>query len=215
MPGPSVWPMSSSEFFSWLQGADFYVRVHAEAVSLAAERPGRWLDVGCGPGLVTRLAASRGHVAVGADASPAMIRTARRLALAERSAATFEVATIEELAARPSRAEVVSAASLLAVIPNEARGLDLLWRSVAPGGALLIVETTPAMRPAAALRLASGRRASGLLLWAVARRGRSCAPVMDTWRPVDLAARAFHPLLGGLVGAWLFRRTATTQGASR
>jgi ubiquinone/menaquinone biosynthesis C-methylase UbiE len=192
----------SAPLFRWLSGADFYATVHAEAVARAPA--GRtWIDVGCGPGLVTSLAARRGFEAKGYDASEAMIAAARARA---GTLASFEVASLDALVASGVTADVVSAASLLFVLPDPARAIGQLFRLVAPGGSLLLVETTPAMRPRAAWARMSGRRGAGLLLWGFARRGRSVALTIDAFAHDDLVRSTSHPLLGGLVGAWLLRR---------
>lgn len=131
---------SASWMFDWIEGAPFYAETHREAIDLVPEGHGRsWLDVGCGPGLVARLAAERGYEALGVDRDPAMIQAARR----HETTARFEVA---DLSALPD-ADVVSAASLLIVVPDASATIDVLWRHVRPGGALLIVETTPRMTP--------------------------------------------------------------------
>jgi len=69
--------MNGARFFQWLQSADFYRALHAEAVATVPVTGGRWLDVGCGPGLVTSLAAARGFEALGVDPSAAMVEAAR------------------------------------------------------------------------------------------------------------------------------------------
>lgn len=198
--------MLAAHLFTWIQGADFYRSLHAEAVAMLAPADGAqtWIDVGCGPGLVARLAAARGYQARGIDLQPAMIRSAQRIARRTGSPASFQVGAIASL--RAASATVVSAASLLAVLPQPRAGLADLWRGVRPGGSLLIIEPTPAMTVARARQLLAqerlGRRTYGLYLWAAARQGRSVDPaIYDT---IAAAHRAYRPLLHGLVGAWLF-----------
>ncbi len=202
----------SAAFFTWLSRADFYASAHAEAVSLVPGGGRTWIDVGCGPGLVTRLAARRGYEARGYDASAVMVRAARRQAREHHLGATYEVATLEELSCHSAPADVVSAASLLAVLPRRRQALEMLWGLVAPGGTLLVVETTPEMRARRTLPLLTGRGALGLLLWGLARGGRSPAADIDSFRPPALAASSFHPLLGGLLGAWRLRRAPQSRG---
>ena len=198
-----------ARFFATISRADFYRSLHDSAVALAPA--GRtWIDVGCGPGLVAGLAAGRGFRVEGYDRSPAMIAAARA-GLAPGLDAAFAVASLEEVASRGRTADVVSAASLLHVVPDPAGALAMLWRLVAPGGALLLVETTGQMTFAAAWRRRSGRSAWALPLWGLARRGRSVAPVIEAFRPTDLVGRDSVPLLDGLVGAWLLRRRAQLQ----
>lgn len=198
--------MTSAEFFSWLSDADFYAQAHAEAVALVPPGPGTWIDVGCGPGLVTRLAAERGFRATGYDRSLDMVLAARRRTAGLGARVRFEQASLAELERRAPSADVVSAASLLAVLPDPGAALELLWRQVSAGGVLLIIETTPLMRAERTLRALKGRRAVGLLMWGLARRGRSAAPTVDVFHPEDLASAFFHPLLEGLLGAWVLRR---------
>jgi ubiquinone/menaquinone biosynthesis C-methylase UbiE len=199
--------------FRWVQGAAFYEDVHAAAVALLQRGEGlSWLDVGTGPGLVARLAARRGYDALGIDRDPAMIRAARALAPAVTSPARcrFEVADLAAVEASCAAADVVSAASLLIVVPEPQGALAQLWGRVRPGGALLVVETTPEMTPARAAEIAPrtrrGRRAV-LAVWARARSGRAiAADLVPGFAPPDLATRERHPLLEGLVEAWVLRK---------
>lgn len=198
---------SSAALFRWIQAAPFYREVHREAVELLPEGVGRrWLDVGCGPGLVARLAQQRGYDVLGVDLDPAMVRSARAQAPSERC--RFEIGDLDSVAAGPG-ADVVSAASLLFVLPDRRLGLLALWRAVRAGGALLIVETTAAMTPANARRAAerapAGRRLA-LWLWARVRQGRAIEPsLLD--EPV-VARRERHALLDGLVEAWVLHKPA-------
>jgi SAM-dependent methyltransferase len=202
----------SAAFFTWLSRADFYASAHAETASLVPAGGRTWVDVGCGPGLLTRLAARLGFEARGYDVSPEMVRAARAQAMEEHVGAAFEVAALEEVKSRCPPADVVLAASLLAVLPRRRRALEALWELVAPRGTLLLVETTPHMRARSTLRLLSGRGAPGLLLWGFARGGRSAAADIEAFRPPGVEASSFHPLLGGLLGAWLLHR-APSSGA--
>ena len=116
--------MIESILFTWLQGADFYRDLHRCAVQNLPPGKGKtWLDVGCGPGLVTRLAAEHGYRAQGVDTNPRTIKAAQRLALNHHSSAEFAIGNI---AASPLSADVVSAASLLAVLEDKLAGLHAL-----------------------------------------------------------------------------------------
>lgn len=205
------WPMplmpSGVGLFTWLQEAEFYQRLHQEAVALLPPGAGRqWLDVGCGPGLVARLAAARGYNTTGVDTDAHMIRAANRIAARKQSPATFSVGNVAELPAQS--ADVVSAASLLAVLDDKRQGLDMLWRCVRPGGALLIIEPTDQMTSANAGRLIanglSGRHIHGLRLWAAARQGRTIDP--ELYNSLDAARLQTVPLLHGLVAAWVIQK---------
>lgn len=197
-----------TQLFTWVQGADFYRNLHAEAVGLLPKAQGyqRWIDVGCGPGLVARLAAKRGYETLGIDINPSMISAAQRIAQQEGSLANFQVGRVEDL--RIMRASVISAASLLAVLPDPMVGLTALWRGVVPGGALLIVEPTTNMTPENAHQvLLNGlptNRRLGLRLWARARKGH--AVDVNLYSRLESAQVDYFPLLQGLVGAWILRK---------
>ena len=133
--------MISTLLFTWLQGADFYFDLHKQAVDfLPAGHGETWLDIGSGPGLVTRLAAERGWRATGIDTDPQMVAAAKRIARWKHSPAEFQMGDFTTLPAE--FAQVVSAASLLAVLPDREAGLRSLWHLLRPGGFLLIVEPT-------------------------------------------------------------------------
>jgi len=203
--------MLDAKFFSWLQDTPFYRGVHAQAVEAVEPGAGRsWVDVGCGPGLVGLLAAARGYQVQGYDASAAMVAHAQARAEAEGLEAHFSVGRLGALPER--QAEVVSAASLVCVLADPRQGLELLWRHVAPGGSLLVVETTAAMTLEAAWRRTP--RPLPALLWALARRGRTVAGAIDAWRPADEAQRTVLLLADGTVAAWRITRSTTSHPRS-
>jgi ubiquinone/menaquinone biosynthesis C-methylase UbiE len=198
--------------FTWLSRTPVYRDIHVAAVHLLprAARGESWLDLGCGPGLVTQTAADRGYSAIGIDTSAGMISAARRIAHTHGSSAQFELGSAST--ERPAAFDVVSAASLLFVVPDRVATAQAMWRAVRPGGSLLIIETTASMTPAAARALdrsgwsSDDRRA--ITLWAAARQGRAVDPRVLLPR-AELPGGpdwAFHPLLGGLVGAWVAKR---------
>jgi len=188
----------AARLFAWVQGADFYTDVHRAAVGLVAPAEGHWLDVGCGPGLVPRLAVDAGFTVTGIDRDPQMVRAARRGTRGR--AITFEVGDLE--AVGPAVADVVSATSLLTTLPDPAAGLLRLWNAVRPGGTLLIVETTATMTPEHVRTVAGAlppRRRAALTLWAHARHGRTLDPAILDLIPAD--HRTTTCLLHGLVNA--------------
>ena len=200
--------MIASRLFTWLQGADFYHALHEEAVALLPLAKGteHWIDVGCGPGLVTRLAALKGYQALGIDIDAQMIATARRIGQQEGSTATFRVGTSNDIAS--ASATVVSVASLLAVLPDPLHELITLWDGVCPRGTLLIIEPTANMTVAHARNLlaqgVAGKRRYALYLWARARQGRAIDPSL--FERLEAQRRDYVPLLHGLVGAWLIHK---------
>jgi len=123
-------------------GADF----RRETLRHAELRPGQHvLDVGCGTGVLTRLAAGtvgdKGET-VGIDPSPAMLQVARRNANAEASRARFKVAAIEALPFENGRFDVVLSSLMLHHLSPELKraGLAEVYRVLKPGGRFVIVD---------------------------------------------------------------------------
>jgi ubiquinone/menaquinone biosynthesis C-methylase UbiE len=190
--------------FEWVQRAPFYVDVHRAAVGHLPPGSGAtWLDVGCGPGLVARLAAAHGYRATGVDVDPGMVAAARRHDPEAR--ADYVLGGLDEL----PEADVVSAASLLAVVPDVPAAVRQLWEAVRPGGALLVIETTSDMTPAvvrAALRRRHVEGRAVLRRWAGTRRGRA----VDHRHLLELPESSVehHLLLEGLVAAWILWKSS-------
>ncbi|HEC17973.1 MAG TPA: class I SAM-dependent methyltransferase [Gammaproteobacteria bacterium] len=200
--------MIGATLFTWLQGAGFYRQAHQQAVEALPRGEGKtWLDVGTGPGLVARQAAARGYETTGMDVDAHMVRAAKRLARWQHSAARFCQGGLDELA--QWQADVVSAASLLAVLDDKPAGIAALWGSVRPAGYLLVIEPTGAMNPDNAQRLIAAdclpkKRLHGLKMWAMARQGR--AVDMASLAPAEATECRQLELLEGLLGGWIFRK---------
>lgn len=199
---------ATAKLFDWLQGADFYHDAHRAAVEVLPLGNGKlWIDVGCGPGLVTRLAAARGYHAIGIDRDRHMIAVAQRRAARAISSAEFKLGAIDSLAAITPHADVISAASLLAVVDDKSAALHALLAAVKPGGCLLIIEPTAAMTPTAADALLKnglgGKRANGLRLWARARHGRAINPELLNVTSANVVHH--ESLLSGLLGVWVLQ----------
>ena len=118
----------------------------------------------------------------------------------------FEVGDLEHTSSQ-HRADVVSAASLLFVLPDPTAALHQLWRCVRPQGYLLVIETTNLMTPELARRVndttPSGRRLA-LHLWAHARNGKAIAAKVYESLPSVSTLRT--PLLHGIVATWMFKK---------
>ena len=199
--------MISTLLFTWLQGADFYFDLHKQAVeSLPTGNGETWLDLGSGPGLVARLAAERGYRATGIDTDPQMVAAAKRIARWKHSPAEFQTGDFTSLPTES--AQVVSAASLLAVLPDRKAGLRSLWHLLRPGGTLLIIEPTRQMTSEnVAHAIQHGlpqKRIAGLRMWANARQGNIVDP--SIYEALSAESIIFRPLLHGLVGAWLIQK---------
>lgn len=202
--------MAGAALFTWLQDADFYRGFHAAGADLMGSGCGRsWLDVGSGPGLLSRLAAARGYVARGIDRDPQMTAAAMRLATERGVDVAFACADIETELTRGKRYDVVSASSLVVVTADPGKTLAQLEALTAPGGRLLIIEATPLMTRWRALKMVLtgklGERGYMLLPWAMGRSGRALPDSLFE-RPSRPVTR--HPLLAGLVNAWIIENNA-------
>ena len=199
----------AARFFNYVQGAEFYRDLHQQAVSLLPPGSGSlWLDVGCGPGLLTRLAAEHGYQATGFDIDPTMIAQAKKNSPDELSISHYEVLSIDELQTLGRKANVVSAASLLFVLNNKEKALHQLLSCLAEGGTLLLIETTDLMKPGNAWawfkQNGFGNRNWILLLWALMRVNRRSVIPTDMNISGHRIERA--DLLEGLVCAWLIKK---------
>ncbi|MFJ7770246.1 class I SAM-dependent methyltransferase [Streptomyces sp. NPDC097107] len=113
----------------------------AWAVRLASwlpARPGDVLDLGCGTGTLSLLAAEQGHRVTGVDLSPAMVARARAK-LAGRDA----VFITGDAAAPPvggQRFDAVLVRHVLWTLPDPGRALRHWRELLRPGGRLVLVE---------------------------------------------------------------------------
>jgi SAM-dependent methyltransferase len=195
----------AARLFAWVQDAAFYREMHLAAADLLPSGDRRaWLDVGCGPGVLTRIVAERGYAARGVDRDPDMIEAAVRLAAECRSPAKFAVSDVETALADEARYDVVSASSLLVVVPDPAATLRQLVSLAKPNGHALIIEASRELTRGRAFAEVLARgivgRAYMLQVWAMFRSGRTL-PHSTFDQPGLTASR--HSILGGLVDAWI------------
>ena len=168
-------PETQGRLVPWARHYDLFVKVltlgqmgvvRRKTVELAGIRPGdRVLDVGCGTGDLTLVAAARagaqGEV-VGIDASPEMIEVARQKT-PQGTSARFEIALIERIPFPDNYFDVVLSSLMLHHLPGDLkqRGLAEVRRVLKPGGRVLIVDMSS--RPSEvgkALLSLSGHRSS-------------------------------------------------------
>lgn len=112
----------------------------------AGLKPGEHvLDVGCGTGVLTRLAAEvvgpSGRV-IGIDPGPRMIAIAGNNAAHEKSSVEFRLAAIEDLPFEDSSFECVLSSFMIHHLPPDLKhkGLAEVYRVLKPGGRLLAVD---------------------------------------------------------------------------
>lgn len=138
------------EVFSVVVFAGRRRRTFGELVRLADVTPGdRVLDVGCGPGYLTALAAEAAAPngsAVGVDPSPPMVEQARRV----RGTAncSFEQGRAEALEAGDGSFDVVVSSLAVHHIPEEVRATAFaeVFRVLRPGGRVLLADFRPPRR---------------------------------------------------------------------
>lgn len=201
--------MNVAALFEWLHGADFYRQFHREAAALLPSGSGRvWLDVGCGPGVLSREAANRSYRVRAVDRAPAMIDAAVRQSRNFKQPIDFDVSDLDGEATRGAVYDVVSASSLLTLLPDPGAALAQLAVLTKPDGAILIIEASHQMTPVNAIRVLSSRRlgarSSMLIVWAAARMGRMPPSLVPLNRSLTIS---HTPLLDGLVEASILRKT--------
>ncbi|MCK2240651.1 MULTISPECIES: class I SAM-dependent methyltransferase [unclassified Crossiella] len=135
------------ELFSAVSFAGRRRRIFGRLVTLAGVAPGdRVLDLGCGPGYLTALAAraaAPGGHALGIDPSGPMIEQARRLRAGVRC--SFELGRAEAIEAPEGSVDVVLSSLAIHHIPEGVRGAAFaeMYRVLRPGGRLLIADFRP------------------------------------------------------------------------
>ncbi|MFF7754867.1 class I SAM-dependent methyltransferase [Streptomyces sp. NPDC007971] len=102
------------------------------------ERPADVLDLGCGTGSLSLLAAEQGHRVTGVDRSPAMVGRARAKLAGRDAVVLHGDATAPPVGER--RYDVVLARHVLWALPDPARVLRHWQALLRPEGLLLLVE---------------------------------------------------------------------------
>jgi SAM-dependent methyltransferase len=117
-------------------------RTLEEVLRLAAPRVDqRWLEVACGPGIISRQLAPRVAAIHGVDVTPAMIEVARREATAAGADnASFALGDATALDLPDSSFDGAITRFSLHHIPAPGRVLQELARVVRPGGAVVVAD---------------------------------------------------------------------------
>jgi SAM-dependent methyltransferase len=112
-------------------------------VSLAAPAPDeRWLEVACGPGILSRVLAPHARQVHGVDLTPAMIEVARREAAAAGAGnVTFELGDATALNLPAATFDGAIARYAIHHVPAPSRLFAELVRVVRPGGRVILADT--------------------------------------------------------------------------
>lgn len=157
----------------------------------------RVLDVGCGDGVLTCAASSRGARATGVDPDPAMLNAARARAKRIGVEADFMDGRIERLPFADASFDVVAAITVLCFVSHASAAVREMARVLRPGGRLILGELGRWSLWAAIRRL---RGWLGAATWKAARF-RSAkelrALVEDAGlRPTAIRGAVFYPPVG-------------------
>ncbi len=124
--------------------AETIADVHRAVVDAVGEAAGkRWLDVACGTGGVTELAAAAGAEVTGIDLAPALIETAKALASAKMLDIDYRVGDAEHLEVEDAGFDVVTSTFGVMFAPDQPRAAAELARVTRPGGQLALSTWKP------------------------------------------------------------------------
>ena len=101
---------------------------------------GHVLDLGCGTGSLSVLAAELGHTVMGIDCSPAMIERAQAKAAALELPITFYIMDAARPAVRAASFEAVICRHLLWALPDPAAVLERWKGLLPPAGRMILIE---------------------------------------------------------------------------
>lgn len=102
--------------------------------------PSYVLDLGCGTGSMSVLAAELGHTVVGVDCSPAMIELAQAKAVAHDLPITYQVMDAAKPVIPPASFEAILCRHLLWTLPEPSSVLERWKDLLQPSGRLLLIE---------------------------------------------------------------------------
>lgn len=170
------------DWFERVQHTPFYQHLLEEfLVFLEAGSEMSVLDVGCGPGYLTRLIAQKAHSVLCVDIASKMIERAREHALSEDiQNAFYEVGSAEDIPAESGRFDLVCATSVVYLVKDPVVALREMRRVLKRGGRLAMMNPSDAMTYR---NVSSFIDSQGL--------GRREAEVLEGWLHAAEGARRF------------------------
>lgn len=124
--------------------ADTAAAIHEDLIDRLGVAPGeRWLDLATGTGAVAQRAARLGAVVTAQDIAPALVETARQLAMDAGLSIDFQVGDCESLPCSKASFDVVSSAQGVVFAPDHRAVARELARVCRPGGRVGITSWRP------------------------------------------------------------------------
>jgi SAM-dependent methyltransferase len=146
----------------------------------------RVVDVGCGTGNATLLAAARGAHVTGVDPAARLLEVARAAAAERGLEATFALGDAANLPVADGEADVVLSAFGVIFAPDPAAAAREMARIAAPEGRIVISAWIPAGPISAATRIAAETVRAAL--------GAPAGPPPFAWHDRDALAGVFAPV---------------------
>jgi ubiquinone/menaquinone biosynthesis C-methylase UbiE len=203
---------STARLFEILQRMPWYRQMLQDWVStLDSDTDGDWLEVGCGPALLTAMLGNRGQHAIGLDHSAAMLRHATRLPEVNAADIGLVRGSATALPFAPQSFDRVIAASLINVVPDPVAVLKEMVRVTRANGWLSCLVPSTAMTAANVEHFIrrvelEGAHAAALRLWCGRARRIGQTAVVDYFQTAGLKHIHCMELLDGMVLAVSARR---------